>query len=680
MLKQELIAAAQPLCDSSFTIPKDGGYYTAWSSTTNMFKRNLITKSSNPPRYSLTDEGVSLATRLIDVHMTTFTSSPPPATDMSLSGNRKDEHSSISPEIYAPPRRPNKKQEPIKDSTTGTRSLQLTSSKYTDTICIDSSPVKSTITKSYDTNSNTQDNEISIIDHSDEEMEVLPLIDKLCSATSSPSPLPLPPPTPPTNFVTLFTDGKISPELPQTDYELCVTSADLLTKSSCTFSQKSPHRFASSKSKSSYQSDTICIDSSPVKSYSITTKSTTSSSVSLVDSDDEDIEILPLAQRMGLVNRTDQSSCVPTLSNNEMSLTTESSIGGVQVISDKPALSSVPSLSHVIPSVSVNKTCQDKCTESSQQSTVANMNNPLFTLKPGKFDVVLCIDNTESTANRKSTSHFRGLLLEELNKNGVKFSVRKLSVGDFIWIAQERVDVSKGRLRLPESREVVLEYIVERKRMDDLAGSIIDRRFQEQKFRMKHSGVYNPVYLVEEFGDISHCKLPESSLHQAVTNTQIIDGFYVKQTKDIRESIAYLTIMTRCLQQQYSMSTIQSHPIETILLFNKQRKEGTIAADKELVYGLPFDIFNESSVKTKVSSVSEMFGRSLIQIPKSSVERAFALLEIYPTVAHLREGYRKCLTEKERENMLSSLRAGDCKRRFGPALSRMLYELYWKGN
>ena len=84
---------------------------------------------------------------------------------------------------------------------------------------------------------------------------------------------------------------------------------------------------------------------------------------------------------------------------------------------------------------------------------------------------------------------------------GVKFSVRKLSVGDFIWIAQERVGASKGivnlmscllytlilfpgRLRLPESREVVLEYIVERKRMDDLAGSIIDRRFQEQKVIM----------------------------------------------------------------------------------------------------------------------------------------------------------------------------------------------------
>lgn len=41
--------------------------------------------------------------------------------------------------------------------------------------------------------------------------------------------------------------------------------------------------------------------------------------------------------------------------------------------------------------------------------------------------------------------------------------------------------VCLGCLSLPKSREVVLDYIVERKRMDDLAGSIVDGRFYEQK-------------------------------------------------------------------------------------------------------------------------------------------------------------------------------------------------------
>ena len=34
---------------------------------------------------------------------------------------------------------------------------------------------------------------------------------------------------------------------------------------------------------------------------------------------------------------------------------------------------------------------------------------------------------------------------------------------------------------MPVAREVVLDYVVERKRMDDLCGSIIDGRFREQK-------------------------------------------------------------------------------------------------------------------------------------------------------------------------------------------------------
>lgn len=38
---------------------------------------------------------------------------------------------------------------------------------------------------------------------------------------------------------------------------------------------------------------------------------------------------------------------------------------------------------------------------------------------------------------------------------------------------------------------------------------------------MKQSGVCHPIYLVEEYGDITHCRLPERSLYQAITNTQV---------------------------------------------------------------------------------------------------------------------------------------------------------------
>ena len=61
---------------------------------------------------------------------------------------------------------------------------------------------------------------------------------------------------------------------------------------------------------------------------------------------------------------------------------------------------------------------------------------------------------------------------------------------------------------------VVLDFIVERKRMDDLASSIVDGRFREQKHRMKQSGLANAVYLIEEYGHKHLGNMPEASLRQ----------------------------------------------------------------------------------------------------------------------------------------------------------------------
>jgi ERCC4-type nuclease len=44
---------------------------------------------------------------------------------------------------------------------------------------------------------------------------------------------------------------------------------------------------------------------------------------------------------------------------------------------------------------------------------------------------------------------------------------------------------------------VVLDCIVERKTINDLASSIVDGRYEEQKGRLKGCGVFNCVYLVE---------------------------------------------------------------------------------------------------------------------------------------------------------------------------------------
>lgn len=52
MLKAELQLEAQPLCDKSFTRPDPGSHYTAWSSMSQLVKKDLVSRCSNPAKYA----------------------------------------------------------------------------------------------------------------------------------------------------------------------------------------------------------------------------------------------------------------------------------------------------------------------------------------------------------------------------------------------------------------------------------------------------------------------------------------------------------------------------------------------------------------------------------------------------------------------------------------------------
>lgn len=67
-------------------------------------------------------------------------------------------------------------------------------------------------------------------------------------------------------------------------------------------------------------------------------------------------------------------------------------------------------------------------------------------------------------------------VISELSSLHVDFEMRRLSVGDFAWICRDE-----------SGRELMLPYILERKRLDDLSSSIVDGRFHEQKVNIVDS-------------------------------------------------------------------------------------------------------------------------------------------------------------------------------------------------
>nr|XP_033189985.1 crossover junction endonuclease MUS81 isoform X4 [Bombus vancouverensis nearcticus] len=93
-----------------------------------------------------------------------------------------------------------------------------------------------------------------------------------------------------------------------------------------------------------------------------------------------------------------------------------------------------------------------------------------YYLESRNFDIILLVDTQETAGGRTEPQH--DATITGLTEFGVSFEIRHLKVGDFAWIA---------RCRKNKNNELILPFIVERKRIDDLSASITDGRFHEQK-------------------------------------------------------------------------------------------------------------------------------------------------------------------------------------------------------
>ena len=111
-------------------------------------------------------------------------------------------------------------------------------------------------------------------------------------------------------------------------------------------------------------------------------------------------------------------------------------------------------------------------------------------LPPGSYTIHLLIDSREVRTKRD-----RDHIVKELLDSGIAAEQRVLPLGDALWIARLK-PAYMNRLRQGNaddtgqfSAEIMLDHIVERKRLDDLISSIKDGRFREQKFRLRRSGI-----------------------------------------------------------------------------------------------------------------------------------------------------------------------------------------------
>lgn len=250
--------------------------------------------------------------------------------------------------------------------------------------------------------------------------------------------------------------------------------------------------------------------------------------------------------------------------------------------------------------------------------------------------------------------------IQALNDKGILHEVRRLSVGDFLWIARNQ-----------KNDEVVLPYIVERKRMDDLASSIKDGRFSEQKFRLKDSGIPNIIYLIESRGNNQHVGLPLTNLLQAATNANVHNKFSLKFTESHADSMFYLSVLTQLLVKTFQSKRLVVTTSESA---DKVANQSVHSADE--IYVMEYKQFSQSTVKMRNFTIKDLFVRQLLQLKSLSLDKALAIIDQYPTPTNLRDAYRDCTNIEDAENLLATIKFGKLKSSIGSTISTIVYKLY----
>ncbi len=255
--------------------------------------------------------------------------------------------------------------------------------------------------------------------------------------------------------------------------------------------------------------------------------------------------------------------------------------------------------------------------------------------------VILLLDSRE-VGLQKSRHFFE----TNLRDRGIQVEVRgNLPLGDFLWI-----------IRTPDHQEYVCDEILERKTAQDLAVSIKDGRYYEQKARLECSTCSHPIYLVE--GNIQNVTIiPVSALETCIMETRL-GGFFVKQTGNQDQTCDFIHHVHQSVQKKH------------------------VQGKYELNSATKYETFCSNTRSHHMNTVKQAFQAMLVQVPGMSVDKARALTELYPTPRSLVEDYFNPIftdpkhRETRQAHLLENIEVGPTRRKFGPVLSKIMASLY----
>ncbi|CAA7048797.1 unnamed protein product [Microthlaspi erraticum] len=219
------------------------------------------------------------------------------------------------------------------------------------------------------------------------------------------------------------------------------------------------------------------------------------------------------------------------------------------------------------------------------------------------YEVILILDDREQFATKGS----RKIVDYTCSDFKMKIEVRRLPVGDCIWIARHKC----------LGTEYVLDFIVERKNIDDMRSSFTDGRYRDQKHRLQRSGLKKLMYILE--GDPNQSNSGES-IKTACFTTEILEDFDVLRTNGLGETLRKYGYLTKSIHQYYKSKVNDEHSKVSPLCPS-------------------FDSFVKKCQNLDKMTISNLFAIQLMQVPQVTEEIAIAVVDMYPTLLSLASAY-----------------------------------------
>ncbi|KAK4944261.1 Crossover junction endonuclease mus81 [Elasticomyces elasticus] len=318
--------------------------------------------------------------------------------------------------------------------------------------------------------------------------------------------------------------------------------------------------------------------------------------------------------------------------------------------------------------------------EASRLFAAGPTSDDLLTLPAGSFEVRMLLDTREIR-----TTTDREYISGELKKLGVNPELRSLPLGDVLWVAEVNPSYADA-LRSAHLGDdpagkiwIVLEHVLERKRLDDLIGSIKDGRFREQKFRLHKSGVKHVVYVVEEYSlSAEKSEKYGDAVESAIASMQVVDNVFVKQTTKLDDTIRYLARMTKTLKTLYEKKDIYVIPSRS---FEVDAASITLERLRRLspekVFGITFSVFGAMCDKSDSMSLRDVYLKMLMCTRGVTGDKAIEIQKIWPTPRALAEAFEMRKGGLDRDNMISD-RLGNVipRKKVAKALSAKIAEIW----